>query len=69
MPSNRDMSRSDKTKRPRMRLSPSDKSALQSADALIGPDVAREGQKYQNGFAFRRRGQRSSTTKVCLPMW
>ena len=40
MPSRRDMSRSDKTKRPRMRLSPSDKSALQRAYALIGPDAA-----------------------------
>jgi hypothetical protein len=40
MPSRRDMSRSDKTKRPRMRLSLSDKSALQGAKALIGPDTA-----------------------------
>jgi hypothetical protein len=40
MPSRRDMSRSAKTKRPRTRLSPSDKSALLRADALIGPDAA-----------------------------
>ena len=52
MPSRRDMSRSDKTKRPRMRLSPSDKSALQSADALIGPDAAREAQKSKTVLLF-----------------
>ena len=52
MPSRRDMSRSDKTKRPRMRLSPSDKSALQSAYALIGPDAAREAQKSKTVLLF-----------------
>ena len=52
MPSRRDMSRSDKTKRPRMRLSSSDKSALQSADALIGPDAAREAQKSKTVLLF-----------------
>jgi hypothetical protein len=52
MPSRRDMSHTDKTKRQRMRRSPSDKSALLSADALIGPDAAREAQKSKTILYF-----------------